>query len=93
MDPKQLLNDNAFKEQLANAKSYDEVIELFKAKGIEVTEEMLKAAEAESASDGELNEAALEGVAGGASWKDWLKYLWPPRPRLPHGGRWPWLVI
>ena len=84
MDPTELLNDEAFKEQLANTKNYDEVIELFSSKGIEVTEEMLKAAEAAEAPNGELDESALEGVAGGSIW-DWLRRLWPPRPLIPSG--------
>ena len=85
MDPKELLKDEAFKESLANAKDYDEVIELFKAKGIEVTEEMLKAAEAAASSEGELNEGALESVAGGSWWSDFLRGLWP----VIGGPKWP----
>ena len=83
----ELLNDESFKEQLAAAKGYDEAIAIFRSVGIEVTEEMLKAAEAADIPNGELDEGALEYVAGGSKVGDWIRRLWPPRRILPHGGK------
>lgn len=71
MDIEQLINDEAFVMQIENAKDLAEVAALFQAKGVEVTEEDLKAAL--TAEDGELDEAALEDVAGGINLKKTLQ--------------------
>ena len=55
------------------AESLEEVVEILKAEGMDVTkEDLIKAMEAEEKD--ELSEDDLEDVAGGAAW---IKYLRP----------------
>lgn len=56
-----LAEDTGFAEGFKDAKSMEEILNKIKAAGFEVTEEELKAA----AKTEELNDDALEGVAGG----------------------------
>ena len=62
MDIRELVNDEAIKSQLENAKNVGEVAELLRANGIDVSEEMISEA---VSSQGELDEGSLENVSGG----------------------------
>lgn len=68
-------------EAIRNAESYEEIIKLFADNGFEVTEEQLEASF--SNQSGELNEDALDEVAGG------LRIILPLLP-LPFPRGWPW---
>ena len=76
MDIKELVNDEAFKAQLENAKSSGEVIELFKSKGVELTDEMIARF---VSSTGELDENSLADVAGGRIGIPSPTFPWTPR--------------
>ena len=80
-----LMQDAELKEKLENAQTLAEVVEIYKTKGIEVTEEQLQAA-LDAPENGELNEETLENVAGGILL--WPIPLWPPFRPWPK--RWPW---
>ena len=60
-----LMRDEAFVKRLAEAESPAEIVALYKAKGIDVTEENAKAGFAFLHETDELDEAALEKVIGG----------------------------
>lgn len=61
----ELENDVQFKASIESAENYGDVVEAFKAKGIEVTEDDIR--QALEADSGELSEDNLENVAGGLS--------------------------
>ena len=65
MDVEKLVNDEVFRSQLENAKDLKEVTTILTAYGIKATEKEIEAAIAEVES-GELDETALDDVAGGA---------------------------
>lgn len=73
MSIKELLKDEAFAEQINAAASLEEVATLLKAKGADVTAQGLKSAM--NAEEGELDEDALDAVAGGLSILSWIKLL------------------
>ena len=73
MNMEELLNDQSFRESLEKVESLAEAVKLLKSKGLEVTEEELKAAI--DAPEGELDENALKDVAGGASLPSWLRRI------------------
>ncbi len=62
-----LMQDEQFKEKLANAESLDEMAGFFRDEGIEVTGADLEAALEASKNGEELSEESLENVAGGFS--------------------------
>lgn len=65
----QALMENAeFAAKMEQAESVAELVALFNAEGVEVTEAALKQA-MKTAENEEMDEAALESVAGGASLK------------------------
>ena len=64
MTIEELSKDPGFQKKIENAKDIDEVIALFREKGIDVTEEQLLKV-AETVKDGELSESEMENVAGG----------------------------
>ncbi len=66
MDLKELLSNQEFNEKLSGVKNLTEAIDLLSEYGVEVSEEELESAikSAEDSSD-ELEEDALEAVAGG----------------------------
>ena len=68
----ELMRNEAVAEKLENAKSVQEAVELLRAEGIAITDEQMKMAEALAQGD-ELDEAALESVAGGfiMPWNPW----------------------
>ena len=80
MNLEELSRDTELKEKIENAQSLAEVVEIFREKGIEVTEEQLEQALHTEAAD-EFSEAELQEVAGGR------RILWPGFPRIP--GIWP----
>lgn len=63
MTIEELSKDAVFMANLENAKDLAEVAALLQAQGVEVTEEQLNAQL--TAEEGELDEAALDDVAGG----------------------------
>ena len=64
MTIEELSKDSEFLKKIENAKGADEIIALFKDKGIDVTKEDLEKIAAMPES-GELSEADMENVAGG----------------------------
>ena len=68
----ELLNDKVFTEKLKAAKSLEEIADLFKEQGVDVTAEEIKAAAKEKAGE-ELDEQDLENVAGGVKARTVLK--------------------
>lgn len=75
MSLEELQKDEAFKKQIQEAKSLAEVVEIFKSKGLEVTEEQLQSVLDNP--EGEIAEENLESVAGGS-------IRWWPWPGFPH---------
>lgn len=59
----ELSNDSVFREKLSQAQTPEEAVALFHAAGVEMTEAQLRALLNEP--EGELDESALEDVAGG----------------------------
>ena len=62
---KSLMQDEQFKAKLSDADDLDSVAALFRAEGIQVTGADLESAMDNQQTDGELNEEALDNVAGG----------------------------
>ena len=62
-----LIGASEFEEKLSMCENETQILELFSANGLEVTEEELKElmAYATEANDGELEESQLETVSGG----------------------------
>ena len=77
MTLEELQKDEEFKKQIEDAQSFEEVAEIFKSRGVDVTVEQLKNSIEEN-KDGELGEEELEDVAGGS-----IIGLWPRFPRIP----------
>ena len=63
METKELWMDEEFCKKVDAASDTEEIIRLFAEKGVTVTAEQI--ASVKAAQDGELDEAALDGVAGG----------------------------
>ena len=63
METKELWMDEEFCKKVDEASDTEEIIRLFAEKGVTVTAEQI--ASAKAALDGELDETALDGVAGG----------------------------
>ena len=80
MEIKELVQNEDFRKAMSAAQSLEEVMDLLKANGLEVSEEDLNALLAQRQT-GELDEEALENVAGGA--KRVFSYLRPLLPLLP----------
>lgn len=89
---KELMGDTSFCEELEKASSPEEASALFAQHGIQITPEELLAAVAQP--EGELDETALDDVAGGC-WvcvlRELLRPIWGPisprRPKSPWGRR------
>ena len=64
METNALWTNEEFCKKVNDAKSTEEVIQLFADEGVTVTEEQILAAKA-SENEGELTETALDSVAGG----------------------------
>ena len=64
MTIEELEKDSEFQANVANAKDINEIIALFKEKGIDVTEEQLLKV-ADQVGEDELSESDMENVAGG----------------------------
>ena len=58
--------EKELEEKMAQAKSEEEVIQIFADAGIQVTIDQLNAVQTQE--DGELNEEALAAVSGGSVW-------------------------
>ena len=72
----ELQNDPEFISKFVECETAEAVCELFAQKGIEVTpEELNKAYETLNAPEGELNEDALDDVAGGVAYVSTLRIL------------------
>lgn len=83
---KKLLEDPSFQDAFSKTASAEEASALFAQHGIQITPEDLTAALAQP--KGELDENALDGVAGGCGWCDILRRIgellgpiWPRRSR------------
>ena len=63
METKELWMDEEFCKKVDAASNTEEIIRLFAEKGVTVTAEQI--ASVKAAQDGELDEAALDGAAGG----------------------------
>ena len=72
METKELWMDEEFCKKVDAASDTEEIIRLFAEKGVTVTAEQI--ASVKAAQDGELDEAALDGVAGGCV-GGWFVYL------------------
>ena len=70
MSSEELLKDAEFMDRIQEANSIAEIIELFRSKGIEVTEADLRSAL--DGQEGELSEEGLEEVAGGAAFRVYI---------------------
>lgn len=70
MEIEKLFEDEEFKEAVIRADSIEDIGSLLKDRGIEFNESELFSAFSET-QEGELSEAALEGIAGGS----WLSSL------------------
>ncbi len=76
METKELWMDEEFCKKVDAASDTEEIIRLFAEKGVTVTAEQI--ASVKAAQDGELDEAALDGVAGGCVFccvGGWFVYL------------------
>ena len=76
METKELWMDAEFCKKVDAASDTEEIIRLFAEKGVTVTAEQI--ASVKAAQDGELDEAALDGVAGGCVFcrvGGWFVYL------------------
>lgn len=69
MNIEELMQDESFIEEIKNVTSAEELTELLCSKGIDVTVDQIKAAMAEA--DGELDENALDSIAGGSLSSAW----------------------
>lgn len=78
----ELQNDMEMKELIEKAQSLEDVVEIFKSRGVEVTVNDLEKSLKDEGAD-ELEESQLEDVSGGIL----LPLLWPRWPRIP--GIWP----
>ena len=85
---KKLLEDPSFQEALSKTTSAEEASALLAQHGIQITPDELLAAL--TPPEGELDENALDGVAGGL-FIGWFPRLpwWPPRNLGPFPPRWP----
>ena len=85
---KKLLEDPSFQEALSKTTSAEEASALLAQHGIQITPDELLAAP--TPPEGELDENALDGVAGGL-FIGWFPRLpwWPPRNLGPFPPRWP----
>ncbi len=77
MDINALVNDEEFTAKLQGAKNLEEVTEILKSCGINVTADDLKTAYTQT-QEKELDEDALDTVAGGR-----LTIIWPIIPWIP----------
>ena len=76
METKELWMDEEFCKKVDAASDTEEIIRLFAEKGVTVTAEQI--ASVKAAQDGELDETALDGVAGGCVFcrvGGWFVYL------------------
>ena len=84
------MEDPSFQEAFSKTASAEEASALFAQHGIQITPEDLTAALAQP--EGELNEDALDGVAGGCGWCVILRrigeLLGPIRPWWPRKSGW-----
>lgn len=78
----ELIQNESIKARIQSAKSLDEVAEILNENGIDVSVSDIEAAAAAETED-ELNEEALENVAGGVSIKAGLKIIWQIIKHLP----------
>lgn len=85
-----LLEDPSFQEAFSKTASAEEASALFAQHGIQITPEELIAAL--TPPEGELNEDALDGVAGGCGWCYIIKRIaelsGPIRPWWPRKSGW-----
>lgn len=81
MELENLVQDEALRQELEAAKDLAEVAAALRARGLEVSEEELQAL-TQQAPEGELDEAALEQVAGGRALGLW-RFILPILPLIP----------
>ena len=62
-----LAQNREFTDKLAEAETFEDTVKLFAAVGVNITEEELKEAVELANAEGELDENALDNVAGGRS--------------------------
>ena len=86
---KELLNDQAFQDEMNNAATLEDAAKIMQQHGIQVTPEELQEIMAKMESESELNETELDDVAGGSLWAATVgfKILWWWLKNHPKG--WP----
>ena len=72
MKIEELLENKDFQSEILNSQSLDEVVEILRSRGIDITENQLRAYFSE---EGELSEVELDNVAGGRGLLDRLGRL------------------
>lgn len=81
---KELLNDQAFQDEMNNAATLEDAAKIMQQHGIQITPEELQEIMTKMESESELNESELDDVAGGS----WATYA-----ALRAGGRFfYWLI-
>lgn len=63
---KELLNDQAFQDEMSNAATLEDAAKIMQQHGIQVTPEELQEIMTKMESESELNESELDDVAGGS---------------------------
>jgi len=88
MNLEELSKDQELKNRIENAESLAEVVEIFREKGIEVTEAQLEAAMKDTSD--EISESDLQNVAGGIKLWPWPGFPYIPGIFPPKRPGWPW---
>ena len=65
---KELLNDQAFQDEMNNAATLEDAAKIMQQHGIQITPEELQEIMTKMESESELNESELDDVAGGSLW-------------------------
>ena len=84
MTLEELRNNEALAEEIFKAEDLDDLVSRLRANGVEFDEAELRTVITAESDDGELNETALEGVAGGVKLKDVVKWLRDMLRKNPH---------
>ena len=79
--------EKELEEKIANAQSEEELLGILAEAGINTTLEELRAA---ATADGELDEAALDNVSGGISFKSMARIVYDALRRINPGIRLRW---
>lgn len=84
---KELLNDQAFQDEMNNAATLEDAAKIMQQHDIQITPEELQEIMAKMESESELNESELDDVAGGSLWAATtvgFKILWWWLKKHPH---------